>query len=388
MDMSGKTPLKRLVLTNAAIILADRIQTGTVEIENGQIIAIGPITHASDAIDLGGDMLIPGLVDIHTDHFEKHVFPRHHVRWNYTTAALAHDAQIIGAGITTVFDSLCVGAAEDGSERAEILGPMIEALEKAQHAGMLRAEHFVHLRCEVIDEQTPALMEANIGHALVRVVSVMEHLPGIRQTRDLDTYLAKVAKLRGEALAVTTARVADLITAKQAIGNRIRPQVVDIAKRHNKPLLSHDDTDIEHVDLAADEGVSISEFPCTLEAAREARKRGMQIVGGAPNIVRGGSQSGNVAVRDLLLEGLCDILASDYVPRALLDAPFAIAADPDLAYDLPAAIRMVTKTPAEAAGLNDRGEIAPGKRADLLQIGQHGGHPFIRQIWREGVRVG
>lgn len=97
MDMSGKTPSKRLVLTNAAIILADRIQTGTVEIENGQIIAIGPITHASDAIDLGGDMLIPGLVDIHTDHFEKHVFPRHHVRWNYTTAALAHDAQIIGA---------------------------------------------------------------------------------------------------------------------------------------------------------------------------------------------------------------------------------------------------------------------------------------------------
>ncbi|MBB4006832.1 alpha-D-ribose 1-methylphosphonate 5-triphosphate diphosphatase [Allorhizobium taibaishanense] len=387
MDMSGKTSTERLILTNATLVLADRMQEGTVEIENGRIVGLGPVTRASDAIDMGGDLLIPGLVDIHTDHFEKHVFPRHHVRWNYMTAALAHDAQIIGAGITTVFDSLCVGAAEDGSERAEILAPMIEALEKAQAAGMLRAEHLVHLRCEVIDPQTPALMEANIGHDLVRVISVMEHLPGIRQTRDLDTYLAKVAKLRGEALSVTTARVNDMIVAKREIGQKIRPQVVDIAKRHNMPLLSHDDTDIEHVDLAADEGVAISEFPCTLEAAREARRRGMQIVGGAPNIVRGGSQSGNLAVRDLLLEGLCDILASDYVPRALLDAPFVIAADADLAYDLPAAIRMVTKTPAEAAGLMDRGEIAPGKRADLLQVSRHDGHPFIKRIWREGVRV-
>ncbi|MDQ0456162.1 alpha-D-ribose 1-methylphosphonate 5-triphosphate diphosphatase [Rhizobium paknamense] len=384
---SSRPPHERLVLTNARLILADRIEEGTVEIEGGRITGIGPVTRASDATDLQGDLLMPGLVDIHTDHFEKHVFPRHHVRWNYMTAALAHDAQIIGAGITTVFDSLCVGAAEDGSERAEILAPMIEALEKAQGASMLRAEHLVHLRCEVIDPQTPDLMRANIGHDLVRVVSVMEHLPGIRQTRDLDTYLAKVAKLRGEALSVTTARINEMIAAKREIGEKIRPQVVEIARRHHMPLLSHDDTDVEHVDLAADEGVTISEFPCTLEAAREARRRGMQIVGGAPNIVRGGSQSGNIAVRDLLLEGLCDILASDYVPRALIDAPFVIAADADLAHDLPAAIRMVTKTPAEAAGLTDRGEIALAKRADLLRVSQQHGHPFIKGIWREGQRV-
>lgn len=387
MDMRAGNTHQRLVLTNARLVLADKIIDGTIEIENGRIIGIGPLTHASDAIDLRGDFLLPGLVDIHTDHFEKHVYPRTSVRWDFTRAALAHDAQIIGAGITTVFDSLCVGAAHDDSERAEILAPMIEALEKCQAAGMFRAEHLIHLRCEVIDPETPALMEANITHDLVRVVSVMEHLPGIRQTRNLDDYIVKLQKAWGQNEASVRAHLDDLIGRKSAIGRDVRPQVVEIAKRHNKPMLSHDDTDIEHVDLAADEGVTISEFPCTLEAAREAQKRGMQIVAGAPNIVRGGSQSGNIAVRDLLLEGLCDILASDYVPRALIDAPFMIAADPDLKHDLPAAIRMVSKTPAEAAGLMDRGEIALGKRADLLHVGSHDGHPFIRQIWREGRRV-
>ncbi|TWD46820.1 alpha-D-ribose 1-methylphosphonate 5-triphosphate diphosphatase [Agrobacterium vitis] len=386
MDMRAANT-ERLVLTNARVVLADKIVNGCVEIEGGRIVAIGPITHARDAIDLRGDLLLPGLVDIHTDHFEKHVYPRTSVRWNFAQAALAHDAQIIGAGITTVFDSLCVGAAHDDSERAEILTPMIEALETCQNAGMFRAEHLIHLRCEVIDPLTPALMEANISHDLVRVISVMEHLPGIRQTRNLDDYIVKLQKAWGQSEAAVRAHLADLIERKKAIGADVRPQVVEIAKRHNKPMLSHDDTDIEHVDMAADEGVSISEFPCTLEAAREAQRRGMQIVGGAPNIVRGGSQSGNIAVRDLLLEGLCDILASDYVPRALIDAPFMIAADSALRLDLPAAVRMVSKTPAEAAGLFDRGEIAVGKRADLLQVGNQHDHPFIKQIWREGRRV-
>ncbi|MCM2290756.1 alpha-D-ribose 1-methylphosphonate 5-triphosphate diphosphatase [Allorhizobium sp. BGMRC 0089] len=385
--MDRQTGTQTFVLTNANIVLSDRIVNGTLVIDNDRIAAIEGPTRARDAIDLNGDLLMPGLVDIHTDHFEKHVYPRMHVRWDYTRAALAHDAQIIGAGITTVFDSLCVGAAEDGSERAEILEPMIAALTKAKQAGMLRADHLVHLRCEVIDPMTPELMLANIDHDLVRIVSVMEHLPGIRQTRDLDLYIAKYAKITGQSLEATRLEVEKRIERRREIGHHVRPQVVEIAKRHNMPLLSHDDTDLEHVDLAADEGVSISEFPCTLEAALEARKRGMQIVGGAPNIVRGGSQSGNVAVHELLREGVCDILASDYVPRALLDAPFLIAADADLSIDLPAAIRMVTKTPAEAAGLNDRGEIAPGKRADLLQIGQFDGHPFIKRIWREGMRV-
>lgn len=375
------------LLTNARIVLADRIITGSITVENGVITAIDEVLHGKDALDFDGDYLLPGLVDIHTDHFEKHVYPRAHVRWDYTRAALAHDAQIIGGGVTTVFDSLCVGATTDNPERAQILGPMIDALEKTQAAGMLRAEHFLHLRCEITDPETVALTAANIDRAIVKVVSVMEHLPGLRQSRDIDAYVARASKSTGESDHIVREKIKLLVEEKSHIGEMVRPQVVALAKSRGLPLLSHDDTDIEHVDMAADEGVLISEFPCTMEAAREARARSMLTVAGAPNILRGGSQSGNVAVRDLLAENLVDILASDYVPRSLLDAAFMIAADEDLDFDLPAAVRMVTKTPAEAAGLKDRGEIAVGKRADLLRVGTHDGHPFLKTIWRQGTRV-
>lgn len=376
-----------LVIGNARIVLADAVVSGSVVIEDGRIVSVELGSSARATIDLGGDFLLPGLVDIHTDHFEKHVYPRPHVRWDYMRAALAHDAQIIGGGVTTVFDSLCVGVSSEDNERAEILGPMIDVLERAQAEGMLRAEHFIHLRCEVVDPRTPELTAANIDRPLVRVVSVMEHLPGIRQSRDLDHYVNRLQKLGGESEAIIRERIARMVAEKSDIGRTVRPEVVALARARGLPLLSHDDTEIEHVDLAADEGVAISEFPCTLEAAREARARAMLIVGGAPNIVRGGSQSGNVAVRDLLQERLIDMLASDYVPRSMLDAAFLIASDPALDYDLPAAVRMVTKAPAQAAGLMDRGEIAPGKRADLIRVAVSDGHPFLKGVWREGERV-
>lgn len=377
-----------LVLSNARIILADRIAEGTVVVRDGVITEIDERrSPRPDDIDCGGDYLLPGLVDVHTDHFEKHVYPRAHVRWDFLRAALAHDAQVIGGGVTTVLDSLCVGATTDNPERAQILKPMIEALEKARDGGMLKAEHFLHLRCEVTDPETPALTEAHIDRPIVRLVSVMEHLPGIRQSRDLDAYVFRAAKSTGESHDRVREKIDILLAEKSHIGATVRPKIVDLARRRGLTLLSHDDTDIEHIDLAADEGVAVSEFPCTIEAAREARSRAMQIVGGAPNIVRGGSQSGNIAVRQLLEEKLVDILASDYVPRSMLDAAFLIAADESLDYDLPAAVRMVTKAPAEAAGFTDRGEIAVGRRADLVRVGLHEGHPFPRQIWRAGIRV-
>lgn len=387
MDKTTLDDGRPLVLTNARIVLADSVVEGDVLIEDGMIREIGSGGTPAKSLDLGGDYLIPGLVDIHTDHFEKHVYPRAHVRWDFMRAALAHDAQIIGGGVTTVFDSLCVGATADNPERAEILKPMIDALETAQQAGMLRAEHLVHLRCEISDGETPQLTADNIGREIVRIISVMEHLPGIRQSRDVDAYVARASRSTGESETVVREKLARLLDEKSHIGAQVRPQIIELARRHGLPLLSHDDTDIAHVDLAADEGVTISEFPCTLEAAREARRRGMMIVGGAPNIVRGGSQSGNIAMRDLLLEDLVDILASDYVPRSMLDAAFMIAADDSLDLDLPAALRLVTKNPADASGLTDRGEIAIGKRADLVRVGLFEGHPFPKEIWRAGRRV-
>ncbi|MBS7707705.1 alpha-D-ribose 1-methylphosphonate 5-triphosphate diphosphatase [Chelatococcus asaccharovorans] len=371
---------------NAHVVLADRVIHGFVVIAGDRILDVGTGPTPAGSLDLGGDYLLPGLVDIHTDHFEKHVFPRAHVRWNIMRALLAHDAQVIGGGITTVFDSLCVGATAT-LERREILAPMLEAIEAAQAKGMLRAEHLVHLRCEITDALTPELTAANIDRPVVRLVSVMEHVPGLRQSRDLTAYIDRRQKETGKSADVLRAEMDQAIADAGDIGARVRPRVVDLAHQRALPLMSHDDTEVAHIELAKADGVAVSEFPCTLEAARAARAAGMAIVAGAPNLLRGGSQSGNVAVADLLAEGLVDVLASDYVPRSLLDCAFALAEEPRFGIDLPRAVAMVAKAPAGIAGVDDRGEIAPGKRADLLHVALADGHPCLKQVWRAGRRV-
>lgn len=383
-DLTGGTTA---VLKNARLVLADEVVSGHVAVNGGQIVAIDTGVAPRGGIDLDGDFLLPGLVDIHTDHFEKHLYPRAHVRWDPVRAALAHDVQIIGGGITTVFDSLCVGATLKNPERREILAPMIEALETTQAAGMLRAEHLVHLRCEITDPEAARLVEENIGRDIVRVVSIMEHLPGRRQSKDVEGYMQRRMADTGLPRSVVERDTRELLNFSDEISAAVRPAVVRMAHDHGLPLLSHDDTDPEHIDLALSEGISVSEFPCSLEAARLARENGMITVGGAPNVLRGGSQSGNVAVADLMAEKLVDILASDYVPRSLLDAVFLIAGTDHFEEGLPAAVRMASKAPAEAANLDDRGEIAVGKRADLLRVGLHGGHPFLKTAWRHGERV-
>jgi alpha-D-ribose 1-methylphosphonate 5-triphosphate diphosphatase len=377
-----------LILSNARVVLPSHVLHGTVVIENGQIAEIheGPSRHAG-ALDFAGDYLLPGLVDIHTDHFEKHLYPRAHVRWDFIRAALAHDAQIIGGGVTTVFDSLCVGATTDNPERAEILKPMIEALEQAQSSGMLRAEHLVHLRCELTDPVTPQLTAEHIGRDIVRVLSVMEHLPGIRQSRDIEAYVNRACKSTGESPERVREKIKILVADKSHIAATTRPDIVALARARSMPLMSHDDTDVAHIEEGFAEGVSISEFPCSMEAAQAARTAGMRIVAGAPNLVRGGSQSGNIAVRDLLADKLVDILASDYVPRSMLDAAFLIAADPGLDYDLPSAVALVTRSPALAGGLTDRGAIDTGLKADLIRVDLQDGHPFVKSAWRSGHRV-
>lgn len=387
-ETQGSSRDEVLILSNARVVTPDHVLHGSVVVENGALVEIheGTSRHA-EAIDFGGDYLLPGLVDIHTDHFEKHLYPRAHVRWDFMRAALAHDAQIIGGGVTTVFDSLCVGATTDNPERAEILKPMIEALEQAQGSGMLRAEHLVHLRCELTDPVTPQLTAENIDREIVRVISVMEHLPGIRQSRDIEAYVARACKSTGESPERVREKIKVLVAEKSHIAATTRPDIVALSRTRSMPLMSHDDTDIAHIEEGVAEGVSISEFPCSMEAAEAARAAGMHIVAGAPNLVRGGSQSGNIAVRDLLRARLVDILASDYVPRSMLDAAFMIAADPGLDYDLPSAVAMVTRSPALAGNLPDRGAIRTGLKADLIRVDLQDGHPFVKSAWRSGHRV-
>lgn len=380
--------MSELVLTGARVVLDDAIITGTVQVRDGVITAVDMGgTQVPEAIDLGGDLLLPGLVDVHTDHLEKHVFPRAHVRWDMMGAVLAHDAQIIGGGVTTVFDSLAVGASIKNPERREILAPMIDALEFAGAQGMLRSEHFVHLRCEITDDITTELTRANIQRDIVRVVSVMEHIPGRRQSRNISRYIERRMAESGKTRDIVESEMRELLERLDTNAPVVRAAVIAMAHERKLPLFSHDDYSVADVHMAHAEGVRIAEFPVSMEAAREAHAKGMLTVLGAPNLLRGGSQSGNVAVADLLAEGLVDILASDYVPRSMLDCALMLGREAEFDIDLPGAVRMVTSVPARACGLDDRGEILPGLRADLIHVHLVDDFPVVRSTWRQGRRV-
>ena len=373
---------------NARIVTADRVFIGCLKVEDGRIDEIGEHDSRGAGIDFQGDYLLPGLIELHTDHLESHYFPRRAVTWHAGSAVLAYDAQIAAAGITTVFDSLRVGVDEFdvGEQLGDEAALLAEAIRRAADADLLRADHLTHLRCEVAAPNVVDSLHAVLASHSAQLISLMDHSPGQRQYRDLEKYFIYYSGKSGR----SRADLAEVAGERQRIGGiralENRPRIVEIAKARGIVLASHDDTTAEEVALARCDGVTIAEFPTTLEAASASRAAGMATVMGAPNVVRGGSHSGNASARELAEAGQLDILSSDYVPAALLMAAFRLADAPAVG-GLAGAMRLVSKAPAEATGLKDRGEIAVGRRADLLRVAMHDGEPVVRAVWREGRRV-
>lgn len=373
-------------LSNARIVLADQVIQGSLVIAGGVIKDIDSARSALPADDLDGDYLIPGLVELHTDHLESHYNPRPGVAWPAVQAVIAHDAQIAAAGITTVFDALRAGSFDPGDVVAcngEILATAINA---AQAQGLLRADHYIHLRCELPCSDTVETASRVAACGGTRLISVMDHTPGARQFTSIEKfkeyYLGK--KL------IVPEKIEEYIAEKQAMQRRYAAankfSILELARSMGLRLASHDDATAAHVDEAAADGVVIAEFPTSAEAAAAAHGKGLAVLMGAPNVVRGASHSGNISATDVAASGHLDILSSDYVPASLLLAAFALT-DRIKALDLPETISFVTSRPARAAGLDDRGEIDIGKRADLVQVSVKSGQPIVRRVWREGARV-
>jgi len=373
-------------VTNARIVLADAVMEGAVLVRNGLIADISEATAAAGAVDFEGDYLIPGLVELHTDHLEKHYAPRVGVRWNAGAAVLAHDTQLAGSGITTVFDALRAGMDSDAELQIGDMLKLAEAIEDAASADRFRADHYIHLRCEI---SAPDCIEAfsSLGErGRVRLVSLMDHAPGQRQFQDMEAYRDYFQRKLNVPDDVFQSFCERRVAQSLEYSPRNRQAISDICRRKGIPLASHDDATAEHVAEAVAAGIRIAEFPTTLEAARASHAAGLSVLMGAPNLVRGGSHSGNVAARDLAEAGYLDILSSDYIPFSLIQAAFRIGGLVGQV-DLPRAIAMVSRTPARAAGFDDRGEIAPGKRADLVRVRVDEALPVVRAVWRQGQRV-
>ena len=374
------------ILTNALLVLSSEVIAGSVVIANGRIAEVQPgRSHLSGALDLDGDHLIPGVVDVHTDNLERQVSPRQNARWPSRSAMLAHDAQCAAAGVTTAFDALCLGDLGFDPGRGQTFLDGVRDLDSLAEAGVLKSEHFLHLRCELPAPDMRAALDPVADHARVLMVSLMDHSPGIGQYRDIPRY--KVMRQRQKQMtdAEVDTRVAELLDQRERLRGPNRAWLLARIKHRDLPLASHDDDCAESVRANLADGIRISEFPVVMEAALAARDLGVAVIAGAPNIVRGGSHSGNVAAADLVRAGAADAFASDYVPAAMVEAAFRCAEETGIG--LPQAIAMITDRPARMARLADRGRIEAGLRADLVQIRALPGLPVVRRVWRAGERV-
>jgi alpha-D-ribose 1-methylphosphonate 5-triphosphate diphosphatase len=375
-----------LNFTNGRIVFSDRVAEASVQIGDGVIRAVDGAVTGPEVVDLEGDYLLPGLVELHTDNLEKHLEPRPGVMWPSALAAvLAHDGQVAAAGITTVFDAICLGDFDSKGNRRAMLEGSVRALREARKADILRAEHLLHLRCELADASVIDLFDRFVDEPELRLVSVMDHTPGQRQWTDIDKF-RQYHRNKGWSDTELRAEVAKRQQRMQEHSGRHRRTIVERSRQIGIPLASHDDTTAEHISEAVADGITIAEFPTSREAAGLARQNGMTVIMGAPNLVRGGSHSGNISTEELSTAGLVDALSSDYVPASLLHSAFALHQRHGI--ELSGTIAMVSRTPARMVGLEDRGEIAVGKRADVIRVRLAGDVPVVRAAWRQGNRIG
>jgi len=377
---------RQRLIHNARIVLAGETIQGQVLIEDGRIAAVDHgRSSLPQAEDWGGDWLLPGLVEVHTDNLERHVTPRPKIVFPMLGALQAHDAEVAAAGITTVFDAIGVGDPYGVGFRARSQAEVLALLDKLDAAGALRADHLIHIRCELPAPNARELFEPFAHHPRLKLLSLMDHTPGQRQWTDIEHARVYYTGKKGwtDAQFDEEVRIAPQRQAEYAEPNRA--WFADFARQHGVALATHDDTTIAHVDEAVALGAQMSEFPTTLLAARHAKQLGLATVAGAPNVIRGGSHSGNVAAVELAREGVLDMLSSDYVPTSLLQAAWRLQSE--AGFSPAEAMRVVSLNPARACGLHDRGQIAPGLRADLLRVSEVDGFPVMREVLVKGQRV-
>jgi alpha-D-ribose 1-methylphosphonate 5-triphosphate diphosphatase len=375
------------ILTNARLVLPNEVVRGTIVVRAGSIAEIDHgISLAPGVLDLAGDYLISGLIDLHTDNLERHYLPRSGVEWDAVAAAISHDTQVAGSGITTVYDSVTLGSASGWDTRPETAEPIIAGLRTALAHGMLRVQHLLHMRCEVTHPEIVPTFEAYADDPLVRFMSLMDHAPGDRQSPDMVDYRRRYLRVFDGDEAAVDRHIAELLHGSKVFGPDNRRRLAGIAAERGLALASHDDASRAHIEEATALGVTITEFPTTLEAAETAHAVGIKVLMGAPNLIRGRSHSGNVAATALAERDCLDILSSDYIPASVLPGAFRLTQE-DLGWSLPRALATVTSVPAAAARLADRGRLEPGLRADLVRVQIVQDRPVVRAVWSGGARV-
>ena len=373
-------------LSNFEIVLQDHvIERGSLRIEGGLIAEIREEAVEGADIEGRGKLLLPGFVDIHGDMIEKEVEPRANVRMPIELGIYDLDKKLASCGVTTAYAALAFTPATYGHVRSiEHTRAMIQTLAAMRNE--LLIDHRVHGRFEVTF--LPAVTEAKalIDTGALHLISLMDHTPGQGQYRDIELHIANMAKARkiseAQAAELVNKRIAD--RTEHGDSMEIINGLARLARESGVVLASHDDDTAEKVALLHSLGAAISEFPINVAAAAEAKRLGLATAMGAPNALRGLSYSGNLSAREAYEADVLDILASDYHPSAILPAVIALAEIGE--GGLAASVALASANPAKALGLNDRGRIAEGMRADLV-IAERGRVPRLRSTIRDGRMI-
>lgn len=373
--------MSKLYLTNAQIVLRDEVlPQAAVLIEDGVIRAINPESAAgAKEISLNGKTLMPGMVDLHCDALEKEVEPRPNVHFPLDFACAQADKRNAAAGVTTVFHALSFANHELGVRNNRFAAEIAQAIHQWQPHALV--DNRVHCRYEVTDPTAPEVLHMLLEQDEMHLLSVMDHSPGQGQFKDITAYRNYLARTYKKSEAELDQILSSKVDAAQGAMERIE-QLIKAARQRGVQVSSHDDDSEQKVETLAALGVTISEFPINLASAQAAKARGMATIFGAPNILRGKSQSGSIRALDAIMAGVGDCLCADYHPATLIVAAFRLPALANI--PLPEAIRKVSFNPASAAGLHDRGEIAVGKRADLVAVAHINGLPQASAVWTAG----
>jgi alpha-D-ribose 1-methylphosphonate 5-triphosphate diphosphatase len=382
--------MSEYIFTNYRLQLPQSECLGTLVVRDGQIADIQPGAIALKRDRAGqdgqGNYLLPGFIELHTDNFEQRLSPRPKVCWPIDIAAVYHDRDVAAAGITTVCDAIALGDFSPTSLRTTQFQSMIAAIDYGQQQGRFTVDHYLHLRCELAYASVYDIAKIYSCHPRLRLISLMDHTPGQRQFTDINQYRAYYQGKYGIAAVEMDNLIQQRRNAQARNAAQNRRQLVSMAQTFNICLASHDDTTIAHVQESIQDGVAIAEFPTTVAAAQAFHRAGIQVLMGAPNLVLGGSHSGNISAMKLVEQQLVDIISSDYVPQSLLQALFLIAEHQSC--PLHESILLFTLNPARAIGLeSDRGSLEVGKRADLLTVQFDGRIPQLTSVWCQGRRI-
>ncbi|MBG1270209.1 alpha-D-ribose 1-methylphosphonate 5-triphosphate diphosphatase [Nostoc sp. WHI] len=374
----------RTYLTNARIVLSDEVlDDASLLIEDDAIAAINPVsTRGAKTIDLNGKILMPGMIDLHCDAIEKEIEPRPGALFPMNFAVAQIDKRNAMAGITTPFHAISFAHEELGVRNNDIASQVVQSIYAYQPYALV--DNRVHCRYEITDPTGLPILLNLLAEKYIHLVSLMDHTPGQGQFKDLQAYQNYISRTYKKSAAEAEAMANNKVQNAEGAKSRIET-LISKALHQNVQVASHDDDTPERVQTIANMGVRLSEFPINLETAKAAKAAGMFTIFGAPNILRGQSQSGSIKAIEAVHHQVASCLCSDYAPGTLLAAVFRLLDISEL--NLPQAIALVTHNPAQALELSDRGQISVTNQADLLAVEIVNGLPQVAITWVAGKAV-